>query len=999
MFFNSGPKAKENHESWESLFRRTLSKERLFTFTRPTENPIHWIQFLDPFDQQDTRKVCKSTVTAGNEQFPRRSRHVSGDKSSQLKVPEAVAALAQAAVKVSGESRAGGSMDVPGWPLIPFSKVQMFKCEKCCLEFCSPMNHRRHLRMIHRRPLHSEKEDLKSLRQQFSTFWDNLSPEEAYEIAAVKNLHLEDLTGEKVARALTHLLQQPSLFALPHSYVKSGAMLLELVQSRSPRLHLTSSELFKILDGSSEKTFPSFGLNAMQRYIFEGGAGKVGLETKNLVASLGFLVEHNLVKAFIKDKDEEAWRCQTALVEEEEASQRKQAQIQARKRMKKSRQKDKEQKALDSAMRPVSDSDTSDDEISSIGQPAGLESRPSSNTFENLNHKLAGEGSDFDHRLEVLSTAVSSPSDKSLVLGDPGELVSISIEVGRAHKAPEVEAKDASNLPATKAGNPPDASGVQKPYNYQKRKYPTERSLSPREASPFPYQQRSPKERRSFSARNIYKKISANEDEEGVGLGSSCFPRAVVRDPSENQAAGSRPMQYTVNPVRMRAQIGAAVWTKKMPKCGDSASAKITHHAVLAKDKSPDVSDSVLQADGLSYSSVGVSSTAAPHDRKAGSVIISSTATSNEEVSVSSCKAGICNHESSSSTLCVVDSGQYDEPYQGGHNSTSMAPVVIGSVVIGSVSVSLDSVVSQKEPALTVSSCKDLTESSKVVDATQRELSELVDPAERPKETNGALHENGAINHVLHKEPKGDGKSLKIPYAEWKENKQHSTSHAGMGNFIKPSVVQGGSFAGAKMKVWRPVVSNSSQDCCIGKLSALGISSPDSINKVSSNQSPVIGGDINNLGLKELELGQLIQDNSSLIFSVTSADAKSVVEARESDCTSTLKAVACFLSQRWSEALNTPDSLILSVGDEEGCSKQDRDNTVDVQSSDTNVYSKDSRNPSPRSIKEVPGKGKQIHGLWKQGCSGSAMAVNRRLTGKDNLHFTSRFTGYRYVPK
>lgn len=27
-------------------------------------------------------------------------------------------------------------------------------------------------------------------------------------------------------RALSHLLQQPSLFALPHSYAKSGAMLL-----------------------------------------------------------------------------------------------------------------------------------------------------------------------------------------------------------------------------------------------------------------------------------------------------------------------------------------------------------------------------------------------------------------------------------------------------------------------------------------------------------------------------------------------------------------------------------------------------------------------------------------------------------------------------------------------------------------------------------------------------------------------------------------------------
>lgn len=83
-----------------------------------------------------------------------------------------------------------------------------------------------------------------------------------------------------------------------------------------------------------------------------------------------------------------------------------------------------------------------------------------------------------------------------------------------------------------------------------------------------------------------------------------------------------------------------------------------------------------------------------------------------------------------------------------------------------------------------------------------------------------------------------------------------------------------------------------------------------------------------------------------------------------------------------------------------GCARQGYDCTVDVQSRDTNVYSKDSRNRSPRlnlEVHNLPGNDKKIRGLWKQGCSGSAMAVNRRLTGKDNLHF--RFTGYRYVPK
>jgi hypothetical protein len=72
----------------------------------------------------------------------------------------------------------------------------------------------------------------------------------------------------------------------------------ELVRNKSSRLSITSLELFKILDESSEKTFPSFGLSSMYRYVFEGDAGKVGLELKNLVASLGFLVEYSLVSAF-----------------------------------------------------------------------------------------------------------------------------------------------------------------------------------------------------------------------------------------------------------------------------------------------------------------------------------------------------------------------------------------------------------------------------------------------------------------------------------------------------------------------------------------------------------------------------------------------------------------------------------------------------------------------------------------------------------------------------
>lgn len=53
----------------------------------------------------------------------------------------------------------GGSYifaDLPGWPLLTPLKVQMHKCEKCSLEFCSPVNYRRHTR-LHRRALNFDK--------------------------------------------------------------------------------------------------------------------------------------------------------------------------------------------------------------------------------------------------------------------------------------------------------------------------------------------------------------------------------------------------------------------------------------------------------------------------------------------------------------------------------------------------------------------------------------------------------------------------------------------------------------------------------------------------------------------------------------------------------------------------------------------------------------------------------------------------------------------------
>ena len=40
--------------------------------------------------------------------------------------------------------------DYPGWPLLTPLKVQVQKCSKCYLEFCSSINYRRHLRVHHR---------------------------------------------------------------------------------------------------------------------------------------------------------------------------------------------------------------------------------------------------------------------------------------------------------------------------------------------------------------------------------------------------------------------------------------------------------------------------------------------------------------------------------------------------------------------------------------------------------------------------------------------------------------------------------------------------------------------------------------------------------------------------------------------------------------------------------------------------------------------------------
>ncbi|KAJ7564287.1 hypothetical protein O6H91_02G011300 [Diphasiastrum complanatum] len=283
-------------------------------------------------DPGEGLKESSSLVSKGSEGITR-GLQSSGDRLHSLKVPQAVVAFAQAAAKANGFLS-----DLPGWPLLSPS-LQMQKCDKCSREFCSPLNHRRHVR-IHRRSLNADK-DLSKERSKVAAYWNKLTSEEASNIISIKNIMIEDLSGTSAVRALASYLQQHSLPSLPQPYLKAGTALLEIVQNKASRIPIPAEELMSILDDASERMFLCGGTSSsVQRFLYRGDARKVGLEDRNLVASLGFLVEHKIVKAWMAERDAEALRCQKALVEEEEAAQQKRAKLIERKRMKKIRQKE-----------------------------------------------------------------------------------------------------------------------------------------------------------------------------------------------------------------------------------------------------------------------------------------------------------------------------------------------------------------------------------------------------------------------------------------------------------------------------------------------------------------------------------------------------------------------------------------------------------------------------------------------------------------------------------
>ncbi|CAE6177109.1 unnamed protein product [Arabidopsis arenosa] len=210
------------------------------------------------------------------------------------------------------------TLERPGWPLLTPLKIQMQKCEKCSREFCSPVNYRRHNRM-HRRQRKPEKDSGKE-RDALGAFWNKLSATDAKEILSLKSMMLEDVPGASVESGLMSLIEKPGYTALPQYYLRAGSGLLDILQARPPRLHQCKSTF---LTGKQEKTV---------------------LEAKNVVACASFLLEQQLIKAWLADKDAEALRCQKLLVEEEEAAQRRRAELLERKKRKKLRQKEQREK-------------------------------------------------------------------------------------------------------------------------------------------------------------------------------------------------------------------------------------------------------------------------------------------------------------------------------------------------------------------------------------------------------------------------------------------------------------------------------------------------------------------------------------------------------------------------------------------------------------------------------------------------------------------------------
>ncbi|KAL6541567.1 hypothetical protein OROGR_011053 [Orobanche gracilis] len=285
----SAMKSEEGNNSLHTFIRQAIGKEHILPSTKTADSQVHrpvqWIQWFNGLDQPD----------------------------------------------------------LPYWSIIAPVKVPMQKCEKCSREFCSPVNYRRHIR-VHRRSLNVNKECHRN-RDLLAAFWDKISLEQAKEVVSFDNVMLKEISGSSVIKALASSVNKPGDLTLPPIYVSAGNALLDIILDEPSRLPISSEELFSILDDASERTFLCAGTaESVQKYVFDGETAKNCLELKNLVACTSFFFELQLLKAWMTDKDAEALRCQKLLVEEEEAEQKRQAEILEKKRRKKLRQKKQKMK-------------------------------------------------------------------------------------------------------------------------------------------------------------------------------------------------------------------------------------------------------------------------------------------------------------------------------------------------------------------------------------------------------------------------------------------------------------------------------------------------------------------------------------------------------------------------------------------------------------------------------------------------------------------------------
>ncbi|XP_074573042.1 uncharacterized protein LOC141829465 isoform X1 [Curcuma longa] len=327
---------KEGHDSINNFIRQTIGKDP-FSRSGGKQTPFE-VWRGDPTDVNVAKEASCSLNDNGSTSKGSKS---SSEQMQALRFPEAVLAFAQAAARANGEPE----KYLPGWPLLSPPKVQFQKCEKCSRELCSTLNYRRHI-LVHRRSLNIDK-DFSRNREFLAVFWDKLPLEDRKDILSFTNMDMEEVNGSSLVKSLSSWIRKPLFSSLPQAYAKAGSTLLDLIQEKPSSSHISSEELFSILDNASEKTFLSTGTAiSVQKFVFDGEVSKIALEMKNLISCVSFMLEQRLVKAWHADKDAEALKCHKLLMEEEESAKRRQDELIERKRLKKLKQKEQKTKDL-----------------------------------------------------------------------------------------------------------------------------------------------------------------------------------------------------------------------------------------------------------------------------------------------------------------------------------------------------------------------------------------------------------------------------------------------------------------------------------------------------------------------------------------------------------------------------------------------------------------------------------------------------------------------------